>query len=152
MSLGAVEETFVGKSSIYLKHGPRLMNSFLSLGRWFFALPFALFGLLHFMNADTMADMVVPAYMPAKALWVYLSGAGLVAAAVSMILGKFDKLAATLLAVFLILMVFLLHVPAAMSGGAGAQAAMSSILKDLSLAGGAMMYALHYAQDSSYSG
>jgi uncharacterized membrane protein YphA (DoxX/SURF4 family) len=152
MSLGVAKEPFVGSETVPVKISPHLMNSFLSLGRWLFALPFALFGLLHFMNADTMANMVVPAYLPAKAIWVYLSGAGLIAAAVSMVIGKFDKLAATLLAIFLILMVFLLHVPAAMSGGAGAQAAMSGILKDLSLAGGAMMYALHYAQDSSYSG
>lgn len=123
------------------------MNAFLSLGRWFFALPFALFGLLHFMNATVMADIVVPAYLPAKAIWVYLSGLGLIAAAVSMILGKFDKWASTALAVFLLLMVVLLHLPAAMAGGAGAQAAMTSLLKDISLAGGAMMYALHYAQD-----
>ena len=125
------------------------MNAFLSLGRWFFAMPFALFGLLHYMNADTMAEISVPAYMPAKTLWVYLTGTGLIAAAVSMIIGKYDKLAATLLAFFLIIMVLLLHIPAAMSGGAGAQGSMASLLKDISLAGGAMMYALHYAQDRS---
>jgi putative oxidoreductase len=128
------------------------MNAFLSLGRWFFALPFAIFGLLHFMNADMMAELSIPPYMPAKTLWVYLTGTGLIAAAVAMIIGKYDKLAATFLAIFLVLMVILLHVPAAMSGGSGAQASMASLLKDISLAGGAMMYALHYAQDRSVIG
>ena len=128
------------------------MNAFLSLGRWFFALPFAIFGLLHYMNADVMAEISIPPYMPAKVLLVYLTGTGLIAAAVAMIIGKYDKLAATLLSVFLLLMVALLHVPVAMSGGTGAQAGMAAMLKDISLAGGAMMYALHYAQDRSIIG
>jgi uncharacterized membrane protein len=128
------------------------MNAFLSLGRWVFALPFAIFGLFHFMNADAMADYVVPTYMPAKAIFVYLSGAGLIAATVSMLIGKYDKLATTLLAIFLLLLVVLVHLPGAMSGGEGAQASMSMLLKDLALAGASMMYALNYAKDKSIVG
>ncbi|MCC7505244.1 MAG: DoxX family membrane protein [Saprospiraceae bacterium] len=128
------------------------MNAFLSLGRWLFAIPFAIFGLFHFMNAQAMADYVVPAYMPAKAIWVYLSGAGLIAATVSMLIGKYDKLATTLLAVFLLLLVVMVHLPGAMAGGEGAQASTSMLLKDLALAGAAMMYALNYAKDRSVMG
>ena len=128
------------------------MNAFLSLGRWFFAIPFAIFGLFHFMNAQAMADYVVPAYMPAKAVWVYLSGAGLIGAGVAMIIGKYDKLATVLLAVFMILLVIMVHLPGAMSGGETAQASMSMLLKDASLAGAAMMYALNYAKDRSVIG
>ena len=128
------------------------MNAFLSLGRWLFPLPFAIFGLFHFMSADAMAEMVVPTYMPAKVIWVYLSGAGLIAAAVSMLIGKYDKLATVLLAVFLLLLVVMVHLPGAMSGGAGSQASMSMLLKDLSLAGAAMMYALNNAKDRSIIG
>jgi putative oxidoreductase len=129
-----------------------VMNAFLSLGRWFFALPFSIFGLLHFMNADDMAKYVVPAYMPAPNVWVYLGGAGLIAAAVSMAIGKYDRLATLLLAAFLLLQVLMVHFPAAMSGGMGAQIGMTNLLKDLSLAGGAMMYALHYAKDRTFVG
>jgi putative oxidoreductase len=125
------------------------MNAFLSLGRWLFAIPFSIFGLLHFMSAEQMAKFVVPSYMPAQEVWVFLSGAGLIAAAVSMVMGKYDKLAATLLAGMLLLLVIMVHLPAAMSGGIGAQIGMSNLLKDLSLSGGAMMYALHYAKDKS---
>ena len=67
------------------------MNAFLSLGRWFFALPFAIFGLLHYMNADMMAEVSIPAFMPVKILWVYLTGTALIAASVAMIIGKYDK-------------------------------------------------------------
>jgi putative oxidoreductase len=95
---------------------------------------------------------VVPAYMPAKAIWVYLSGAGLIAATVSMLIGKYDKLATTLLGIFLLLLVLMVHLPGAMAGGEGAQASMSMLLKDLALAGAAMMYALNYAKDKAVIG
>ena len=127
------------------------MNAFLSLGRWFFPLPFALFGLTHFMETEAMANLVVPSYMPAKEIWVYLGGAGLIAAAVSMLIGKYDKLAATLLAVFLIILVVMVHMPAAMDGARRA-AALPSLMKDLSLAGAAMIYAMHIAKDRSIIG
>ena len=127
------------------------MNTFLSLGRWLFAIPFALFGLFHFMNTQAMADMVVPAYMPAKSVFVMLSGAGMIAAAVSMLLGKYDKLAATLLAVFLLVLVVMVHLPHTMDPATQANG-MTQLLKDLSLAGAAMMYALNYATDRSIIG
>lgn len=127
------------------------MNAFLSLGRWFFALPFSLFGLMHLLEGETMAQLVVPSYLPFKVFWVYFTGIGLIAAAISMLLGKLDKLATTLLAIFLLLMVFMLHIPNAMAGGEAARLALSTLLKDISLAGGAMMYAKHYAQDAKYT-
>jgi len=128
------------------------MNAFLSLGRWIFAIPFAVFGLFHFMNTQTMADYVVPKYLPAASIWVYLSGAGLIAAALSILLGKYDKLAATLLAVMLLLLVLMVHLPGVMAGGDAAQASMPGLLKDLSLAGAAMMYAQHLSKDRAIIG
>jgi len=128
------------------------MNAFLSLGRWLFPVPFLVFGLFHFMNAQAMADYVVPAYMPMKIVWVYLSGAGLVAAGVSMFMGKYDKLAATLLAVFMLLLVVMVHLPGAMGGGEGAQMSTSMLLKDLGLAAASMLYATHVAKDRSVIG
>ena len=127
------------------------MNAFLSLGRWLFAIPFAIFGLFHFMNAQAMVG-IVPAYMPAQIVWIYLSGAGLIAATVSMLIGKYDKLATTLLAVFLLLLVLMVHLPGAMAGTEASQNSVSMLLKDLSLAGAAMMYALNYAKDRSVIG
>jgi uncharacterized membrane protein YphA (DoxX/SURF4 family) len=128
------------------------MHAFLSLGRWLFPIPFVLFGLLHLMNAQMIADQAVPPFMPAKLFWAYISGIGLLAAGVSMLIGKYDKLGATLLAIFLLLMVLMVQAPGAMAGGDAAQAAMGNLLKDLSLAGASMMYALHYAKDRSIIG
>jgi uncharacterized membrane protein YphA (DoxX/SURF4 family) len=99
-----------------------------------------------------MAEYVVPAYMPAKIFWVYLSGAGLLAAAVSMYLGKYDKLATTLLAVMLLLFALMVHLPGVLEGGDKMQQAMPSFLKDIGLAAASMMYALHQARDRSVVG
>ena len=107
---------------------------------------------MHFMNAQIMADYVVPAYMPAKVVWVYLSGAGLIGAAVAMYIGKYDKLASALLAVMLLLIVLMVHLPGAMAGGEGATNSMSMLLKDLGLMAGAMIYAQSLAKDRSVIG
>ena len=119
------------------------MNAFLSLGRWLFPIPFAIFGLIHVMDTSQMADRI-PTYLPVPIFWVYLAGAGLVATATAMLLGKYDKLAATLLAGELLLFVLLIHLPKLVGGDPTALAVM---MKDLSLSGAAMLYAQHYAKD-----
>jgi putative oxidoreductase len=107
------------------------------IGKYLFALPFAVFGLMHFMAANDMAGMV-PAAVPGGVIWVYLTGACLVAAAVAILVGKMAKLAATLLGVLLLVFVLSIHLPAVMGGD---QMAMSGVLKDLALAGAAFYYA-----------
>ncbi len=124
------------------------MNAFLSLGRWLFAIPFAIFGFFHFMNASQMVDMI-PNYLPVPYFWLFLAGAGLIAASAAMLLGKYDKLAATLLGAELILFILLLHLPAIMRGE---QMAMTVLLKDLTLAGAALLYAQYVAKDRAIIG
>lgn len=124
------------------------MHTVLSLGRWLFPIPFAIFGLMHFMDTSQMADKI-PSYLPVPIFWVYLAGTGLIGAAVAMLLGKYDKLAATLLAIELMLFIVLLHLPAIMGGD---KMVMSHLLKDLALAGAAMFYAQYVAKDRSVVG
>ncbi len=123
------------------------MNSFIGLGKYLFAAPFAIFGLLHFMGADAMAGMVP---IPGGALWVYITGLAMLAAAVSVFIGKYDKVAMVALAALLVVYILAVHVPGMSKGGDGAQFALISILKDLALAGGALLYAGAYAKDGSY--
>lgn len=125
------------------------MNTFLSLGRWLFSLSFAVLGLMNLLSSKTMVETFVPNYMPAPMAWVILGGVGLVAAALSMVIGKYDKLACTLLGIYLLLMVLLVHLPGAMAGGISAQ---FLLFKDLALAGAAMMYAQNLAKDRSVIG
>lgn len=92
----------------------------------------------------------VPSYMPAPTAFVYFTGISLIAAAVSMYIGKYDKLAATLLAVFMLILVLTVHLPGAMAGTN--QISMPMLLKDLGLAAGAMIYASYVAKDRSIVG
>jgi putative oxidoreductase len=114
------------------------MNVFLSLGKYLFAIPFAIFGIFHFMSAEAMKGMAF-----GSTILVYLTGAALIAAAVSILIGKMDKLASVLLAVMMLLFVVLIHGPAVAGGGDAAQASMPALLKDIMLAGASLMYAQH---------
>lgn len=116
--------------------------STLKLGRILYALPFAVFGLLHFMNASAMAGMVP---LPGGVFWVYLTGVALIAAAVSLLIGKYARLAALLLGVMLFIFALSIHLPNLIGGD---QASMSSLLKDFALAGAAWALADTYPAEA----
>ena len=103
-----------------------------------FALVMAIFGLFHFMGADGMAGYV-PAYIPGGVIWVYITGLGLILAAVAMIIGKYTKLACYLLGAMLLIFVLTLHLPGYLhaADSAAKQAAMPGLLKDIALAAAA---------------
>ncbi|MDH3244826.1 MAG: hypothetical protein OEM26_09435 [Saprospiraceae bacterium] len=123
------------------------MKSIIGLGKYIFAIPFFIFGIMHFMNADAMAGMA-----PGGVVMVYITGVALVAAAISIIIGKLDKLACVLLAVMLLLFVILIHAQGLGSDDEMQMAAsMSNLLKDLALAGGALLCA-GQAKDNSVIG
>lgn len=122
------------------------MNLITSLGKWLYALPMLAFGSFHFMNAGAMAGYVP---FPPETFWVYFTGVALVAAAISMFIGRYDKLATVLLALMLLIFVFALHLKGAMAGD---QASTTMLLKDVALAGGALMYAHGLAKDKSIIG
>ncbi len=109
-------------------------NVTLTTGKYLFAIPFLVFGIFHFMDAQGMAGMV-PGFIPGGVFWVYLTGAALIAAAVSVFIGKKTVLAMQLLALMLIIFVLTIHLPATLSD----MNAAPNLLKDLSLAGGALL-------------
>ena len=121
------------------------MNGIIGLGRYIFAVPFLIFGIMHFMNADAMAGMA-----PGGSIMVYISGLALVLGAISIFMGKLDKLACVLLAVLLLLFIILIHAPG-LGDEASMQMSMSGLLKDLGLLGGALM-AASQAKDNSVIG
>lgn len=113
-----------------------------TVGRYLYAAPFAVFGLLHFMNGGAMAGMV-PGFVPGGVFWVYLTGAAMLAASIAIMAGKMGSLAATLLGVMLLVFVATIHLPGVIGAAdqAAMQASMSNLLKDLALAGGAFVLA-----------
>ncbi len=123
------------------------MNSILGLGKYLFAVPFAVFGIMHLMNAKEMAGMA-PFGGP---IIVYFTGLCLIAATVSILIGKYDKLATALLGLLLLLIALFVHakgLSAATDAGASA-ASMSNMLKDIMLAGAAWMYSASLSRDKS---
>ena len=121
------------------------MNSITSLGKYLFAIPMLVFGVFHFISANEMAGMAPFG----GSIIIYLTGACLILFAVSVLIGKYDKLAAVLLALLMILFITLIHMKGAMSSD---QMATVSLLKDMALAGGALMYAHSCAKDNSIIG
>ena len=107
--------------------------------RIIYAIPFAIFGLMHFMKGGDMAGMV-PSFIPGGIFWVYLVGLALIAAAVAIIIQKHGRLACLLLALMLLIFILTMHIPMAMEE-ATRQMAMSSLLKDFGLMGGALLCA-----------
>lgn len=104
-----------------------------TLARIFFALPMAVFGIFHLIDANAMVGMV-PAWIPGAVFFVYLTGLALIAAAVSIIWNKKARLASLLLALMLLIFVLTIHLPAGEAG-------MPMLLKDFGLMGGALMFA-----------
>ncbi|MBR9922724.1 MAG: DoxX family membrane protein [Bacteroidetes bacterium] len=125
------------------------MKSLLGLGKYLFAIPFIVFGLFHFMGAKDMAG-IVP--IPGGEIWVYITGVAHIAAAVAILIGKMDKLAAALLGLMLLIFALSIHLPGVIESGGENQAAMSAFLKDTMLAGAAWIYAAYVAKDSAVIG
>ncbi|RMG40688.1 MAG: DoxX family protein [Methanobacteriota archaeon] len=107
------------------------------MARVLFALPFGIFGLFHLMNGSQMSGMV-PKFIPGGVFWVYLTGIALIAACVSMLIGKMGKLSTLLLSAMLAIFVLTIHLPAVIGGN---MASMTNLLKDIALIGGALTYA-----------
>lgn len=102
-----------------------------------FALPFAVFGLFHFLNANAMAGAVP---VPGGVFWIYFTGAALIAGSIGILTGILGRLAAFGLAALLTLFIVGVHVPG-LSNPAMQQMAIAGLLKDISLVGGALTWA-----------
>ena len=114
-----------------------LISKISELGKYLFAVPMLIFGVLHFLGADAMAGNVP---VPGGVFWVYFTGLALLLAGLSIIIKKYDDWASFLLAVLLLVFVLSIHLPGIISGGEMAQMFMSNALKDLALAGGSLIY------------
>ncbi|MCE9597727.1 MAG: DoxX family membrane protein [Spirochaetia bacterium] len=108
------------------------------VGRILFGIPFLIFGVFHFLNATALVG-AVPAYLPAPAVFVYLTGAAMILAGVSILSKIKIRMACLLLAVLLLIYIVLVHVP-----GLPNQMSVGSLLKDLALLGGALTLAGNY--------
>lgn len=107
-------------------------------GRIIFAIPMGIFGINHFFNASQMAGMV-PGFIPGGVFWVYFTGLALLAASISLIIGKKAQLASILLGALLAIFVLTMHLPGVL--GDGGHMTIINLLKDIGLIGGALLVA-----------
>jgi len=124
------------KDELPQRHG---LDKILPFGRLFFAMPMGVFGTEHLVDASDMAQ-AVPSWMPAHLFWAYLVGVALIAAALSIILNKYARLAATLLGSMLLVFVATIHIPNIVAEH-GARLFWVIALRDISFSGGAFALA-----------
>ena len=110
-------------------------------------IPLLGFGVKHLQDAPALAGMVPP-FFPGGIGWIYLTGAAMLLAFISGLIGKLDKLAFTLAGLMILLFALTIHLRGLMEGGN--PRVLFDLLKDIGLTGGCWMYAAQYARDASY--
>ncbi len=123
------------------------MNTLLKSGKWLYAYSFSFYVFLHLALADVGVDRYVPRYLPFPYFINYLTGICLLAFIVSVTIGKYDKLAAVLLAVYLLLVTVMIHLPYSKD-----PMEMLNVFRVVNMIGGAFMYAMAFAKDKRVVG
>lgn len=120
------------------------MSSFITgrIGRLLFALPFGIFGIIHFLNAQDLTA-AVPDFIPGGVVWVYMTGIALLGASYSIVSQTKVYLVSLLLSVMILTFALTVHLPGLFEGH---PTALPNLLKDLSLAGGALLLAGIYEE------
>ena len=89
------------------------MDKILHAGKYIFPLSFLLYVGLHLGKPEVGAAFV-PNYIPFPYFWNYFTLVCILLFIVSALIGKYDKLAYSLMALYVLLMAFLVHLPRAM--------------------------------------
>lgn len=111
------------------------------------ALVMAFFGIRHFLYPYDLL-VKVPDFLPGGIVWVYITGAAFVLAALSFMTNIWVRTAAYLLALLLFVIVFTIHLPNYMETADKAyqQMALTNLLKDAALAA----FALYIASNARH--
>jgi uncharacterized membrane protein YphA (DoxX/SURF4 family) len=117
------------------------------LGRVLYAAPFAVFGILHFVNAPALARAVP---IPGGTFWIYLTGAAMLAAAVAMITGVLARVGAWVIAALMLAFILLIHLPGLYLPEVRAMA-LQGLLKDTSLLGAALGWAAYFGEHARFT-
>ncbi|MCE2734837.1 MAG: hypothetical protein LW821_15890 [Flammeovirgaceae bacterium] len=123
------------------------MDKILKSGKWLYAYSFSFYVFLHLALADVGVDRYVPKYLPFPYFINYLTGICIFAFIVSVTIGKYDKLASILLAVYLLLVAVMIHLPYSKD-----PMEMLNVFRVVNMIGGAFMYAVGFAKDKRLVG
>lgn len=89
------------------------MDKVLNLGRWLFPASFLLYVGLH-LGKPAVGAAFVPDYLPFPYFLIYFTAVCIALFMVSAFIGKYDKLAYSLMALYVLLMAIMIHLPRAM--------------------------------------
>lgn len=115
------------------------MKNLVILGRVLFALPFGLMGLNHFLMTNIFLGMM-SSFVPSGPYTVFIIGALLIYASISIILNKNIKLACYGIAGLLLIFITTIHIPGLFASNW--QLSLIELLKDTSLMGAAILFAI----------
>jgi hypothetical protein len=135
------------------------MNRLLIAGRYLFPLSFLLYVGLHLGKPEVGASFV-PSYIPFPLFWNYFTLVCIVLFITSAVLRRFDKLAYVLMAVYVLLMAFLVHLPRAlaaegganMMGSGAAEMEMVNFFRNIMVTGALLAFAHYVAKDKRVIG
>lgn len=117
-----------------------MWNGLFWVGRILFAALFVMFGLNHFLQLGGMAQYAESKGLPAPKLVVGLSGAVIIAGGLSILLWQYVVWGSGLLLVFLLAAAFTMHDFWAVEDEQQMQAEMSQFMKNVALAGAALIF------------
>ncbi|WP_138478173.1 hypothetical protein [Dyadobacter bucti] len=123
------------------------MDKVLKSGKWLYVFTFSFYVFLHLFLADVGVQRYVPTYLPYPYFFNYLTGVCMLAFMISCVIGKYDKLAAVLLAVYLLLVTVMINLPNAKD-----PMEMLNVFRVVNMIGGAFMYALAFSEDKRFIG
>jgi len=121
------------------------MKKLTTIGRILFAIPFALFGINHFLMLDYYLGMLT-SFVPLGAYTIILTGIMLIAASISIITKILLKFSTLMLAFLLFVFIITIHIPHLISD-ADKTITIIGLLKDISLMGGSLMISGIYSEE-----
>ena len=138
------------------------MDRLLNIGKYLFPLSFLMYVGLHMGKPDVGASFV-PDFLPFPYFWNYFTLVCIVLFIVSATIGKYDKLAYTLMALYVILMAFLVHLPMALGNNLPAEMMgvdlartkeleMINVFRNIMVTGALLGFAKYVARDKRIVG
>jgi putative oxidoreductase len=121
------------------------MKKLTTIGRILFAVPFALFGINHFLMLNYYLGMLT-SFVPLGAYTIILTGIMLIAASISIITKILVKFSTLFLAGLLFIFIVTIHIPHLFTD-ADKTITIIGLLKDISLMGGSLMIAGIYSEE-----
>ena len=121
------------------------MKKITTIGRILFALPFAVFGINHFLMMNYYMGMLT-SFIPRTGYIMILTGIMLIAASISIMTKRLVKISTILLAILLFIFIVTIHIPHLING-TDTTATLIALLKDTSLMGGSLMIAGIYSEE-----